>query len=100
MRWFCRAPTPGLMTGGPRLLAGDAWELVRDDVLTTLGLPAAPDELLTGHAATLDAGYRQARALLTANDAVRIDEKGRIHLTGVKAIEEPPSLVDLRKRTT
>ena len=25
-----------------RLLAGDAWELVRDDVLTTLGLPAAP----------------------------------------------------------
>ena len=59
-----------------------------------------PDELLAGHAATLEAGYRQAYALLTANDAVRIDEEGRIHLTGVKAIEEPPSLVDLRKRTT
>ena len=56
--------------------------------------------MLAGHAATLEAGYRQARALLTANDAVRIDEEGRIHLTGVKAIEEPPSLVDLRKRTT
>ena len=83
-----------------RLLSGEAWELVRDDVLSTLGLPAAPDELLAGHAATLEAGYRQAYALLTANDAVRIDEEGRIHLTGVKAIEEPPSLVDLRKRTT
>ena len=68
--------------------------------MSTLGLPAAPDELLAGHAATLEAGYRQAYALLTANNAVRIDEEGRIHLTGVKAIEEPPSLVDLRKRTT
>ena len=83
-----------------RLLSGEAWELVRDDVLSTLGLPAAPDELLAGHAATLEAGYRQAYALLTANNAVRIDEEGRIHLTGVKAIEEPPSLVDLRKRAT
>lgn len=35
---------------------------------------------------------------LVVNEAVRIDDDGKIHLTGVKAIEEPPSLVDLRKR--
>ncbi|MGP3957671.1 hypothetical protein ACTWPT_16850 [Nonomuraea sp. 3N208] len=27
-----------------------------------------------------------------------IDDAGKIHLTGVKAVEEPPSLVDLRNR--
>ena len=35
-----------------RLLAGQAWEAVRADVLTTLGLPADPDALLAGHAAS------------------------------------------------
>jgi hypothetical protein len=34
------------------------------------------------------------------NDAVTIDDDGKIHLTGVKAVEEPPSLVDLRKRAS
>ena len=29
-----------------------------------------------------------------------MDDAGKIHLTGVKAVEEPPSLVDLRNRTT
>jgi TnpA family transposase len=31
---------------------------------------------------------------------VAIDDDGKIHLTGLKAVEEPPSLVDLRARTT
>jgi hypothetical protein len=82
-----------------QLLDGDAWEAVKDDVLTTLGLPENPDALLAAHARTLDEAYRQVGGRLKVNDAVSIDDDGKIHLTGVKAIEEPPSLVDLRKRT-
>jgi TnpA family transposase len=83
-----------------RLLEGDAWAAVRGDVLTTLGLPGDPGALLAGHAQALDAAYREAGGRLAVNTEVSIDDAGKIHLTGVKAIEEPPSLVDLRVRTT
>ena len=83
-----------------RLLEGEAWAAVRGDVLTTLGLPADPDALLAGHAQALDAAYREVGGRLAVNTEVSIDDDGKIHLTGVKAIEEPPSLVDLRARTT
>ncbi|MER7131959.1 Tn3 family transposase [Streptosporangium saharense] len=83
-----------------RLLEGQAWEAVRPDVLTALGLPEDPDALLADHTRALDAAYRDVGSRLDANTEVRIDDAGKIHLTGVKAIEEPPSLVDLRKRTT
>jgi len=83
-----------------QLLEGPAWEAVRGEVLTTLGLPDAPDALLAGHAQSLDDAYREVSGRLAANAEVRVDDAGRIHLTGVKAVEEPPSLVDLRARTT
>jgi TnpA family transposase len=83
-----------------RLLDGHAWTAIRTDVLTTLALPAGPDALLAGHARTLDAAYREVGGRLAVNTEVSIDDAGKIHLTGVKAIEEPPSLVDLRARTT
>jgi Tn3 transposase DDE domain len=83
-----------------QLLDGPAWEAVRGDVLTTLGLPDDPDELLAGHAQTLDRAYLEVGGRLAANTQVSVDDEGKIHLTGVKAIEEPPSLVDLRARTT
>lgn len=38
------------------------------------------------------------RAGLAANTSVTIDDDGKIHVASVKAIEEPPSLIDLRKR--
>jgi len=82
-----------------RLLAGPAWAAARDDVLTSLGLPEDPGELLAAHAATLDAAYRETAGRLAVNDAVTIGEDGKIHLTGIKAVEEPPSLADLRRRT-
>jgi hypothetical protein len=69
-------------------------------VLAALSLPDSPDGLLAGHARALDAAYREAGERLAVNTEVRIGEDGKIHLTGVKAIEEPPSLVDLRARTT
>jgi TnpA family transposase len=83
-----------------RLLEGQAWTAIRADVLTTLGLPGDPDGLLAGHARALDAAYREAGGRLAASTEVTIGDDGKIHLTGVKAIEEPPSLVDLRARTT
>jgi hypothetical protein len=82
-----------------RLLEGTAWAAARGDVLTALGLPGEPGALLAGHARGLDAAYREAGGRLAVNADVRIDDDGKIHLTGVKAIEEPASLVDLRART-
>jgi TnpA family transposase len=82
-----------------RLLEGDAWAAVRADVLIILGLPVDPDALLAGHAQALDAAYREVGGRLSVNTEVSIGDDGKIHLTGVKAIEEPPSLVDLRSRT-
>ena len=58
-----------------------------------------PGALLAARIRTLDATYREVGGRLKTNDAVDIDEDGKIHLSGVKAVEEAPSLVDLRKRT-
>jgi hypothetical protein len=82
-----------------QLLEGQAWTAIRADVLTTLGLPGDPGALLAGHAQALDAAYREVGGRLAASTEVSIGADGKIHLTGVKAIEEPPSLVDLRSRT-
>ena len=69
-------------------------------MLTALGLPEDPDALLAEHARRWIAAYREVGGRLPGNAAVPVDDDGKIHLTGVKAVEEPPSLVDLRKRTT
>ncbi|MEV1005499.1 Tn3 family transposase [Nonomuraea sp. NPDC050202] len=81
-----------------QLLKGAAWTAVKDSVLTDLGLPEDPAELLAEHAERLDRAYRVVRAGLAANTSVTIDDDGKIHVASVKAIEEPPSLIDLRKR--
>ena len=80
------------------LLDGPAWEAVRQSVLTDLGLPEDPEELLASHAQRLDQTYRGVGARLEANTAVSIDTDGRVHVASIKAIEEPSSLLELRKR--
>jgi TnpA family transposase len=83
------------------LLNGDAWTAVRPDVLTAPGLPETPDELLADHARTLDDALHDIASRLASNPAVSIDDDdGRVHLAGLHAVEEPASLVDLRRRTT
>lgn len=82
------------------LLDGEQWQAMRTDTLTALGLPESPDALLAEHARTLDDALREVGGRLIANPVARVDEDGKIHLTGLKAVEEPPSLVDLRARTT
>src|SRR5712692_5670915 len=81
-----------------RLLDGAEREAVKDDVLTTLGLPEDPGALLASHVTALDEALRYVGGRLAANADVRVDAAGRIHVTSDKAIAEPPSLVDLRKR--
>ncbi len=83
-----------------RLLEGAAWKAARGDVLTSLGLPGDPAALLAEHARTLDASYREVGGRLAVNTEVAIDDDGKIHLTGLKAVEEPPSMAGLRARTT
>ena len=67
-------------------------------MMTDLGLDENPDALLAEHVRNLDTAYRAVLGRLAANTDVTIDNDGRIHVASVKAIEEPPSLVDLRKR--
>nr|WP_234003938.1 Tn3 family transposase [Nocardiopsis sp. SBT366] len=81
-----------------KLLSGSAWEQAKPQALAALGLPECPDELLAEHARLLDATYRQVGGRMRVNDAVTVDERGRVHLRNLTAIKDPPSLVDLRKR--
>ena len=81
-----------------RLLDSAEWEAVKDDVLTTLGLPEDPGALLASHVTALDEALKYVAGRLAANADGRVDEADRIHVTSDKAIAEPPSLVDPRKR--
>ena len=80
-----------------QLLAGDAWASAKPAVLTALSLPAAPDDLLAGHARTLDGAYRAVGARLHANTAVSLDSEGQLHIERLEALDEPASLIELRR---
>jgi len=67
-------------------------------VLTSLALPENGDALLASHVTALDQALRYVAGRLAANTDVGVDEAGKIHVTSDKAIGEPPSLIDLRKR--
>jgi len=80
-----------------QLLAGDAWRTAKPAVLTALSLPAAPDDLLAEHARTLDAAYRAVGGRLAANTAIGLDAEGQLHIERLEALEEPASLIELRR---
>ena len=67
-------------------------------MLTVLDLPADPDALLAQHVQTLEEAYIYVGGRLIANTDVQVDAAGKIHVSTDKAIEDPPSLIDLRKR--
>ena len=80
------------------LLNGDRWEAARADVMTTLGLPEDPTVLLGEHRRTLDATYRRTAARLNETDSdVTIGADGRLHIAAITAIDDPDSLVALRR---
>ncbi|MDP1846378.1 MAG: Tn3 family transposase [Solirubrobacteraceae bacterium] len=80
-----------------QLLAGDAWRTAKPAVLTALSLPAAPDELLAEHARTLDGAYRAVSGRLAENTAVSLDSDGQLHIERLEALQEPASLIELRR---
>lgn len=81
-----------------RLLTEDAWDAVKGPVLSTLLLPEDPAELLETHAAELDEAWRATAAGLDDNASLSVDADGRLHLGKDAALEDPPSLADLRNR--
>jgi len=82
-----------------QLLAGQEWERKKGPALTDLQLREDPDALLAEQARALDAALRDVAAQVSADalDA-QVDDQGRLHVSRLTAIPEPPSLVDLRKR--
>jgi Tn3 transposase DDE domain len=80
------------------LLSGEAWASTKQPVLTALGLPDDPEELLAGHARVLDDAYRQVADGLDSSTQASVDEHGKLHLSALDAIDEPPTLIELRGR--
>ncbi|HXT44085.1 MAG TPA: transposase, partial [Pseudonocardiaceae bacterium] len=63
-----------------------------------LRLPDDPAALLAEHAETLDVAYREVAAGLGDDTPASVDAEGRLHVAALEAIEDPPSLIDLRRR--
>jgi TnpA family transposase len=83
------------------LLDGAEWEATRPIICRTLGLSANPGPTLTALAAELDGTYRAVAARLPDNPAVRFDmasDKHELVLSPLDKLDEPASLLELRKR--
>ncbi len=65
---------------GDRLDLPKTWANAKGAVLTALSLPESPDELLAGHARTLDDAYREVNGRLAEDSAISVDEDGRLHV--------------------
>lgn len=81
------------------LLSGMAWEEARDRGMNALGLPGTPHAMLGELAQSLDGAYRELAAHLGADTSASVDEDGKLHVAALSAMPDPPSLVDLRRRT-
>lgn len=81
------------------LLSGMAWEEARDRGMNALGLPDNPRPMLGELAQSLDGAYRELAAHLGEDTAASVDEDGKLHVAALSAMPDPPSLVDLRRRT-
>jgi TnpA family transposase len=82
------------------LLSDAEWEATRPIVCRTLGLPPDPQPILDSLAAELDKAYRDVARRLPDNPDVRFEKvkgKEELILTPLDALDEPPSLIQLRK---
>ena len=76
------------------------WEATRPIVCRTLGLPPDPQPILDSLAVELDKTYREVARRLPDNPDVRFEKvkgKEELILTPLDALDEPPSLIQLRK---
>jgi TnpA family transposase len=93
---------PSWRYGDPRagLLAGSEWEAARPIICRTLGLSHDPASVLHALAEELDQTYRAVAARLPQNPAVRFETvagKADLILSPLDKLEEPPSLLALRR---
>ncbi|MDQ2944969.1 MAG: Tn3 family transposase, partial [Acidobacteriota bacterium] len=93
---------PSVRYADPRvgLLEGEAWEGARPFICRSLGLPVSADEALAALRQELDKTYRAVAANFPNNSAARIqqvDGKEDLILTGLDKLDEPDSLIALRK---
>jgi hypothetical protein len=79
-------------------LSDDAWDAVKQPVLSSLLLTEDPAELLAAHAADLHDAWQATAAGLDANTSLSVDTAGRLHLSKDDALEDRPSLTDLKTR--
>ena len=85
------------------LLDRAEWKSTRPVICQTLGLSLEPQPTLDALAAELDRTYRAVAARLPDNPAVRFETKGdkqELLLSPLDKLEEPPSLMELRKKVT
>jgi TnpA family transposase len=82
-----------------QVMDGADWAAAKGPALTDLQLPEDPETLLAEHALVLHLALRDVAARLGTDGVdVTVDEEGRLHVARLKAMPEPSSLVDLRKR--
>ena len=93
---------PSWRYANPRanLFSDAEWEATRPIVCRMLGLPPDPQPFLDSMAVELDKTYREVARRLPDNPDVRFEKvngKEELILTPLDALEEPPSLIQLRK---
>src|SRR6478735_7825599 len=66
--------------------------------MNALGLPTDMAPMLAEHAAALDVAYREVISRLDEDTAATVDDDGRLHVASLRAVPDPPSLIDLRRR--
>jgi TnpA family transposase len=82
------------------LLSDAEWEATRPIICRTLGLPPDPQPILNSLAAELNKTYREVAQRLPDNPDVRFEKvkgKEELILTPLDALDEPSSLIQLRK---
>lgn len=94
---------PSNRWGDPRkkLLQGSEWEAKKNQVCRSLGHSLKADETIQNLSAQLEAAYSLAATNFDTNDKVRIEYKGGIPtltITNLEALDEPDSLIQLRKQ--
>jgi hypothetical protein len=95
------APSERWVDPRAKLLQGPDWAAVGADVCRTLGRSATADDELANLQTELDAAYRRTAEQLPRNTSARIERHGgrdTLVVTGLDRLEEPASLLALRRR--
>lgn len=98
--------TPSERWADPRakLLSGNEWEAARPQVLRTLELPSDPREYIEDLEQRLNEAYLRTADNAPNNAALQVVLNARgskaLDITNLDKLEEPDSLVELRKRLT